>query len=60
MYNYSQETSDAKPIFKVAEAQVVPAFEDESKWIRNDLWVETEFDSDEDGKLDRMHVSVTR
>jgi X-Pro dipeptidyl-peptidase len=24
------------------------------------LWVETEFDSDGDGKLDRMHVSVTR
>ncbi|MEE2934942.1 MAG: Xaa-Pro dipeptidyl-peptidase, partial [Planctomycetota bacterium] len=42
------------------EAQVVKAFSDPDYWIRHDLWVETEFDSDEDGKLDRMHVSVTR
>jgi X-Pro dipeptidyl-peptidase len=24
------------------------------------LWVETEFDSDGDGELDRVHVDVTR
>ena len=30
------------------------------KWIKEYLWVETEFDSDGDGKLDRMHVDVTR
>ena len=41
-------------------AQVVPAFEDPDLWIRHDLWVETEFDSDDDGKHDRMHVGVTR
>jgi len=56
----AQNTSEAKPIFKDGEAQIVPAFEDESKWLRHDLWVETEFDSDADGKPDRMHVSVTR
>ena len=28
--------------------------------IRHDLWVETSFDSDGDGKKDRMHVGVTR
>lgn len=28
--------------------------------IRHDLWVKTEFDSDGNGKLDRMHVDVTR
>ncbi|WP_182868391.1 Xaa-Pro dipeptidyl-peptidase [Rhodopirellula sp. JC639] len=50
----------AKPVFKDGEAQVVKAFEDSDYWIRHDLWVETEFDSDGDGKLDRMHVSVTR
>lgn len=59
-YSYAQDTSEAKPIFKDGEAQIIPAFEDGRKWIRHDLWVETEFDSDLDGKLDRMHVSVTR
>lgn len=55
---YSQEK--AVPIFKDGEAQIVEAFSDYTKWIRHDLWVETEFDTDGDGKLDRMHVSVTR
>ncbi|WP_146403982.1 Xaa-Pro dipeptidyl-peptidase [Planctomycetes bacterium CA13] len=50
----------AVPVFKHGEAQIVKAFEDPDYWIRNDLWVETEFDSDGDDKLDRMHVSVTR
>ena len=48
------------PIFENGEAQVVPGFSDESKWITHDLWVETGFDTDGDGKKDRMHVSVTR
>lgn len=56
----SQTSEKAIPIFKDGEAQIVPAFEDETKWIREDLWVETEFDTDGDGKLDRMHVDVTR
>lgn len=50
----------AKPVFKDGEAQIVKAFEDPDYWIRHDLWVESEFDTDGDGKLDRMHVSVTR
>ncbi|MDX6747584.1 Xaa-Pro dipeptidyl-peptidase [Polaribacter sp. PL03] len=50
----------ATPIFKDGEAQIVEAFNDTSKWIRTDLWVETTFDTDGDGKLDRMHVDVTR
>ncbi|WP_035336854.1 Xaa-Pro dipeptidyl-peptidase [Dokdonia sp. PRO95] len=49
-----------QPIFKDGEAQIVPAFDIPSSWIREDLWVETEFDTDGDGKLDRMHVDVTR
>ena len=48
------------PVFKDGMAQVVPAFQDSKNWIQHDLWVETEFDSDGDGKLDRMHVDVTR
>ena len=50
----------AVPVFKDGEAQVVDRFNDPDMWIRHDLWVETEFDSDGDGKLDRMHVDVTR
>lgn len=50
----------AKPIFKNGESQIVPAFRKEDEWIRHDLWVETEFDSDGNGKPDRMHVDVTR
>ncbi len=50
----------AVPVFENGEAQIVTAFNDPVKWIRHDLWVETEFDTDGDGKLDRMHVGVTR
>ena len=56
----AQQTEKAGPIFENGEAQIVPAFEDSEKWIRHDLWVETDFDTDGDGKLDRMHVDVTR
>ena len=55
-----QMAEKASPFFENGEAQVVKAFSDPSKWIRHDLWVETTFDSDGDGKLDRMHVDVTR
>ena len=54
------QAEKAVPIFKDGEAQIIPAFEDSEKWVRHDLWVETEFDTDGDGKLDRMHVAVTR
>ena len=50
----------AKPVFEDGQAQVVKAFEDPSLWIQDNVWVETEFDSDDDGKLDRMHVDITR
>lgn len=55
-FGYSQTV----PVFKDGEAQIVEAFNTPDKWIRHDLWVETEFDTDGDGKPDRMHVSVTR
>jgi X-Pro dipeptidyl-peptidase len=48
------------PIFVDGMAQVVPAFQDTTLWIRQNLWVETDFDSDKDGKKDRVHVDVTR
>ncbi|WP_150452125.1 Xaa-Pro dipeptidyl-peptidase [Arenibacter lacus] len=53
-------TTKTLPIIENGEAQIVPEFKDASKWIRHDLWVETDFDTDGDGKKDRMHVAVTR
>lgn len=50
----------AKPVFENGEAQIVDAFSKQSDWLRHDLWVETDFDTDGDGEMDRMHVSVTR
>ena len=48
------------PNFVDGQAQVVDAFSDSKRWVRESLFVETEFDSDGDGRRDRMHVNVTR
>lgn len=50
----------AKPIFKNGEAQPVRAFSKPSEWIRHELWVQTEFNTDGDDKPDRVHVAVVR
>ena len=50
----------AAPVFQDGQAQVVEAFRNPRDWVRHWLWVETDFDTDGDGKLDRMHVDVTR
>ncbi len=50
----------AHPVFVDGQAQIVPEFSDPAQWIRQTLWVETEFDSDQDGKRDRVFVDVTR
>ena len=57
---FAQKIEAPKPIFENGEAQIVPEFSNPNDWIKEELWVETTFDSDEDGKLDRMHVFVTR
>jgi X-Pro dipeptidyl-peptidase len=56
----SSAVEAAGPVFVDGQAQVVEAFADATTWIRHDLWVETEFDSDGDGRPDRVHVGVTR
>jgi len=48
------------PIVVDGQTKVIPEFEDPDLWVRHDLWVETVFDSDGDGRPDRMHVDVTR
>lgn len=53
-------TTTAAPVFENGMAQVVPAFLDTSTWIREHLWVETDFDTDHDGRSDRVFVNVTR
>ena len=50
----------ATPVFTDGQAQIVPAFQDPQQWIRQTLWVETEFDSDGDKRRDRVFVDVTR
>ncbi|KIA90789.1 Xaa-Pro dipeptidyl-peptidase [Kaistella jeonii] len=56
----AQTIVKAVPVFENGQAQIVPEFKDADKWIRTDLWVETSFDTDGDGKKDRMYVDVTR
>jgi len=56
----AQQPEPAKQVFTDGQAQVVDAFSNPRDWIRHQLWVETGFDSDGDGKHDRMHVDVTR
>ena len=58
--NLDQVKKPTVPVFVDGLAQIVPGFNDPNTWIKHDLWVETEFDTDGDGKLDRVHVDVTR
>ena len=46
------------PVFKDGQAQVVDGFR--KQMVKQWLWVETNFDSDDDGKKDRLHVDVWR
>lgn len=56
----AQDAPTDKPFFKDGQAQIVDGFENESDWIKHDVWVATEFDSDFDGNNDRVHVMVHR
>ncbi|PJJ63315.1 Xaa-Pro dipeptidyl-peptidase [Compostimonas suwonensis] len=55
---------------QAAPAPAVPTFQDglsqavftktSSQWIRQEVWVQSEVDSDNDGKDDLVHIDVTR
>jgi len=60
MQETAPETGPAQPVFLDGQAQIVAAFQDPESWIREELWVETEFDTDGDGRPDRVHVAVVR
>jgi X-Pro dipeptidyl-peptidase len=57
---FPAQVSAPGPVFKDGQAQVVSAFTNSAQWIRQSLWVETSFDSDGDGRRDRVFVDVTR
>jgi X-Pro dipeptidyl-peptidase len=50
----------ATHVFEDGQAVPVDAFKNRKEWIREWLFVETTFDSDHDGKPDRVHVDVVR
>ncbi|UYM07397.1 Xaa-Pro dipeptidyl-peptidase [Solicola gregarius] len=55
----SADTDFEGPVFEDGMSQ--PVFDDNpDDWIRQELWVETGFDSDGDGARDRVHVSLAR
>ena len=56
----TDQESKSVPVFANGEAQVVDGFKTPSEWVRHELFVETEFDSDGDQKPDRMQVLVCR
>ncbi len=56
----SPEAARAAHVIVDGQAQIVEAFKQREEWIQQHLWVETSFDSDGDGRMDRMHVDVTR
>jgi X-Pro dipeptidyl-peptidase len=56
----AQAPAKTLPVFQNGQAQIVPGFQDSTQWVRHVLWVETEFDTDGDGKRDRVHVDVAR
>jgi predicted acyl esterase len=63
------ESGSSAPLLQGSEC-AVPTFVDglsknvftsiSSEWIRQEAWVEAPFDSDFDGKLDRIHIDITR
>lgn len=58
--NNSGKSTLKVPVIENGQAQIIPELNNPDEWIREDLWVETEFDTDGNGRPDRMHVGVIR
>jgi X-Pro dipeptidyl-peptidase len=58
----AQDATVANATHEIQDGQLAAneAFANRREWIREFLFVETPFDTDGDGKQDRMHVDVTR
>lgn len=56
----SVESALQVPVIVDGEAQIIPELNNPDEWIQEDLWVETEFDTDGNGRPDRVHIDVTR
>ena len=48
------------PIVKDGMLEPVTEYADTTQWIKQRVWVETNFDSDHDGKPDRIHADIVR
>ncbi len=48
------------PIIKDGMLQPVAEFADTAQFVKQRVWVETNFDSDHDGKRDRVHADIVR
>ena len=48
------------PVIKDGMLEPVAEYADTTQWIKQRVWVETNFDSDHDGKPDRIHADIVR
>jgi X-Pro dipeptidyl-peptidase len=48
------------PIVRDGMLQPVTEYADTTQWVKERVWVETNFDSDHDGKPDRIHADIVR
>jgi X-Pro dipeptidyl-peptidase len=48
------------PVIRDGMLMPVSEFADSTQWIRQRVWVETDYDMDGDGVKDRLHVDITR
>src|SRR5690606_9939964 len=53
-------TGKIGPVVRDGMLMPVAELADTTQWIRQRVWVETDFDSDGDGRNDRIHVDITR
>ncbi len=57
---FLQVNGQSPHIIKGGLAQDISQFSNSKDWIKEEVWVEAPFDSDLDGKVDRLHVFITR